>query len=429
METKPVNESAARLPRTMMVLVTLAAGWFVLQAMTSMKSLVGPIFLAMTLVIAVYPMIGFLRRRNVPGWLAATAAAGAVYTILFFFGWSIVYAVDALVAEVPNYRGRFDAFKSELEEFTGPLGNEEVTKFITEQSSKLDYSKVASTVTNLAGQLASAGSAFALIVFISAFLVFDSLSIPRRMQILAQTRPGLAAGCARFARGVRSYWVVTTVFGAIVAVFDYFALVIIGVPLAMTWAIFSFVTNYIPNVGFVIGLIPPALLALIDQGFAAMMWVIVAYIVLNTVIQTFIQPKFTGDAVGITATMSFVSLVFWSAVIGPLGALLAIPMTLLCKTFLVDIDPDARWANALIAADPAQHPLEADDPSDVLPSDLAEGDDLDASDGASRSAADGVSSDAGGTDTGGTDTGAADTATADSAGSDGPDSDAGSAGR
>lgn len=365
-----------------MILVTIAAGWFVLQAMTQMKSLVGPIFLAITLVIAVYPIIGFLKRRNVPGWLAATAAAGGVYTILLLLGWSLVYSIGALASELPRYSDRFNALKAQIEETfgTGPIHNENVTKFLTEQSGKIDYSKAWETATNIAGQFASVGSAFTLIVFISGFLVFDSLSMPRRMQILAETRPGLAAGFARFARGVRSYWIVTTVFGAIVALFDYFALLVLGVPLALTWAIFSFVTNYIPNVGFVIGLIPPALLALIENGFMSMVWVIVAYIVLNTVIQTFIQPKFTGDAVGITATMSFVSLVFWSAVIGPLGALLAIPMTLLCKTFLVDIDPDARWANALIAADPDKHPIESDDPVQVLPSDLADNDDLDASD-------------------------------------------------
>ena len=67
-----------------------------------------------------------------------------------------------------------------------------------------------------------------------------------------------------FAQSVRKYWSVTTVFGLIVAVIDFIALLIIGVPMALTWAVLAFVTNYIPNIGFLLGLIPPVLIALLE---------------------------------------------------------------------------------------------------------------------------------------------------------------------
>jgi AI-2 transport protein TqsA len=72
------------------------------------------------------------------------------------------------------------------------------------------------------------------------------------------------------------------------------------------------------------------------------------------VIQTVIQPKFVGDAVGLSVTLTFISLIFWSWVIGPLGALLAVPLTLLVKALLVDIDPTTQWAAPLISL--AQQP-------------------------------------------------------------------------
>jgi predicted PurR-regulated permease PerM len=56
-----------------------------------------------------------------------------------------------------------------------------------------------------------------------------------------------------------------------------------------------------------------------------------------------------GDAVGLSISLTFLSLVFWSYVIGPLGALLAVPLSLLAKALLVDADPDARWLDPLIA--------------------------------------------------------------------------------
>ena len=69
-----------------------------------------------------------------------------------------------------------------------------------------------------------------------------------------------------FAKSTRKYWIVTTIFGFIVALLDVGALLIIGVPLAVTWGVLAFVTNYIPNIGFLLGLIPPALIALLDGG-------------------------------------------------------------------------------------------------------------------------------------------------------------------
>jgi hypothetical protein len=88
-----------------------------------------------------------------------------------------------------------------------------------------------------------------------------------------------------------------------------------------------------------------------------MVAVIVVYCVLNLVIQSIIQPRFIGDAVGLSTTLTFVALVFWAWLLGGLGAILAIPLTLLIKALLVDIDPKARWANALArSAGPARDP-------------------------------------------------------------------------
>jgi len=92
------------------------------------------------------------------------------------------------------------------------------------------------------------------------------------------------------------------------------------------------------------------LLALLDGGWMLALWVIVIYSVINFVIQSVIQPKFVGDSVGLTTTVTFLSLIFWAWVIGPLGALLAIPLTLLCKSLLLDIDPSTRWTDVLISS-------------------------------------------------------------------------------
>jgi len=112
------------------------------------------------------------------------------------------------------------------------------------------------------------------------------------------------------------------------------------------------VCNYIPYVGFIIGVIPPALLALLVGDWQLMLVVIVSYIVLNSLFTSLIQPYFVGDAVGISMALTFVALIFWAWVLGPLGAILAIPLTLLVKGVLIDADPRAGWARALFGAKP-----------------------------------------------------------------------------
>ena len=79
---------------------------------------------------------------------------------------------------------------------------------------------------------------------------------------------------------------------------------------------------------------------------------IVVYCVLNFIIQSVLQPKFVGDAVGLTTTMSFLSLIVWAFLLGPLGAILAIPASLLVKALLVDVDPDAKWLQLFLGDEP-----------------------------------------------------------------------------
>jgi AI-2 transport protein TqsA len=89
------------------------------------------------------------------------------------------------------------------------------------------------------------------------FLILDSSSFPRRLAAAAAQRPQLVEALASFAGATRQYMIVSTVFGLIVALVDVAALYWLDVPLPWLWGLLSFITNYIPNVGFVLGLVPP----------------------------------------------------------------------------------------------------------------------------------------------------------------------------
>ena len=91
------------------------------------------------------------------------------------------------------------------------------------------------------------------------------------------------------------------------------------------------------------------MLALLEGGPSLMLAVIAVYSLINLVIQSVIQPKVVGDAVGLSTSLTFVSLVFWAWVLGPLGALLAIPLSLLVRALLVEADPGLSWLMPLIS--------------------------------------------------------------------------------
>jgi predicted PurR-regulated permease PerM len=194
-----------------------------------------------------------------------------------------------------------------------------------------------------------------LLLALVLFMAVDAIDLPAHLETATRRRPTVVHALHDFARGTRRYLVVTSVFGLAVATVDTVALWVLGIPLPLLWGVLSFTTNYIPNIGFFIGLVPPAVLGLIEGGPGTMLAVVVTYCVVNFLIQSVIQPKVVGDAVGLSTTVSFLSVVFWAAVLGPLGALLAVPLSLLAKALVFDADPSTRWIVGGDEPAPAHH--------------------------------------------------------------------------
>ena len=339
------------LPRGLIVLLTGAAAIIVVAGLKAFASSIGPIFLALVIVVVVSPIQDALTRRGAPAWVAALAlllsSFGILGLIIGSLLWSVVELVQLLASDA--YTQQLTVAQSDLTDLLDEFGIDGAD--LQNLLNGLDLGAVASQVTSALSGVLGLFSSFGLLIFTMLFLVFDTGKFTRNLSRVASDRPNIVEGLQNFASATRSYFVVATVFGLIVAVLDVAALFVLGIPLALVWGVLSLITNYIPNIGFVIGLIPPALLAIFEGGWQLALWVVIIYSVINVIVQSIIQPKFVGDAVGLSATLTFISLIFWGWVLGPLGALLAVPMTLLAKALLIDIDPSTQWAGPLIALD------------------------------------------------------------------------------
>ncbi|MDF3305668.1 AI-2E family transporter [Rhodococcus sp. T2V] len=343
-------DSRWSMPRGLIVILGLAALVVTVAGIQVAAPILAPIFLALMLTVAVHPLPVWLHGKGVPAWLATIAAILVVNGILVVLVLSLALSVAQLATLLPQYADDFTSLIDDAESFLNSNGvNSASAQTLLSQ---VDYATVFGFVE---GILQAMLGVFSNLLFLAALLLFmavDGSSYGSRMSIVTRMRPDIATALSAFSLGTRKYLVVTTVFGLIVAVIDTGALWALGIPLPILWGLLSFITNYIPNVGFVLGLVPPALLALLQGGPGLMLTVIVLYSVINVIIQSVIQPKFVGDAVGLSVTFTFLSLVFWTWILGPLGAILAIPLTLMAKALLIDIDPSTRWVNTILSSSP-----------------------------------------------------------------------------
>lgn len=334
------------LPRGVLVLIGLAAAVVVVAGMRGISSILAPAFLALVLTVLAHPMRRWLDRW-MPSWAASTVCIVAVYVGIVLFALAVVVSVARFATLLPEYTDEFHQRVDDLTSWLREAGVDQAQ--IDKVASSFDLGRLSGFLGDLLGELTGLVSNLFFILSLVLFMTVDGSSFPRQLERARASKPEIVAAFEDFAHGTRRYLGVSTVFGLIVAVLDTIALALLGVPLPLLWGLLAFITNYIPNIGFVIGLIPPAILALLEGGPGLMLAVIVIYCVLNVVIQSVIQPKVVGDAVGLSTTLSFFSLVFWTWVVGPLGVLLAIPLTLFAKALLVDADPATRWMRPLIS--------------------------------------------------------------------------------
>jgi predicted PurR-regulated permease PerM len=327
----------------------VAAAFLVVAGMRSLSGIIGPVFLALVLTIATQPMRFAAERRRIPGWIGASAALVAIYAGLIGFTLAMTVAVARFATLLPEYQEEADDMRQALVDWLDSVGVGEDQ--IQELVSGFDLSRVVELAGSVATGLLDVLSSLFLVITLVLFMVIDSARFSEKLRVLPSEHDAWRQALTHFGSATRRYLVVSTVFGLIVAVLDTIALAWLGVPVAVLWGLLAFITNYIPNIGFVIGVVPPAIIGLLEGGLELMIYVLVAYSVLNVVIQSIIQPKIVGEVVGLSATLTMISLVFWAYALGAMGALLAVPLTLFAKAFLVDADPRSQWLIPLLSGE------------------------------------------------------------------------------
>ncbi|WP_394553502.1 AI-2E family transporter [Agromyces sp. MMS24-JH15] len=322
----------ARSPFGARVLLTAAAAVVVFVGVWAARDILGPAAVGAVVTIIAAPLYAPLARRGWPSWLATAAVVAVGWLILAVLAVLLFFASAQFVRMLPDYADEFRATAAGVQEWLASLGASDAASDAA--SSVLSPDVLIGFAASVADAVLGVAIAFFFILGYVIFMAGDAARFTRLGVVFGAGEPDDIG--RRYFRGVRRYYVVNASFGAIVAVLDGIVLWAIGIPIPAVWAILAFVTNFIPNIGFVIGLIPPAILALVVGGWPLALSVVAVYCVINVVLQVLVQPKFVSDAVDLSLTLSFFSVVFWTLVIGPLGAILSIPLTLLVRALLIE---------------------------------------------------------------------------------------------
>lgn len=316
-------------------IIGAAAAVVVLAGMHAAASLVSLLILSVLVTVLLAPLQRRLLDRGVHGIVTLVIALAVYLAVLGIAGLLLVVGLAGFLRDLPAYQDELGAFADRLGATIGGAGT----------PAPIDVEAIGATIRSLAGDIVGALATVGYSVIIVAYLLLEAPHGADRLRWAFGAETEAVARGAALAGRLRAYIVARAILGAVAAVLDVTLLLILGVPAALLWGILSFLLSFIPNVGFILALIPPTILGLLTGGPLVALAVLVGYSVINVAIDYAIQPRFIGGTVDLSAVTVTVCLLFWAVVLGGSGALLAVPLTIMvaaaCDAF-DDTRPLAR---------------------------------------------------------------------------------------
>ncbi len=326
------------------ILITGACLIVILAGFKNAQQLVVPFFLATFIAILCLPALKWLEGRKIPGVLAVCM----VITLALLFGLVLALFIGTSVHDftltLPTYQQQI---REETKALFGWLNNYGIA--ISSQI-VLEYFDPSAAMKIAANTLSSLGSALTngfLILLTVVFILLEASSMPEKLKHALPNATSSLDNFTRITFSVQRYLAMKTLLSAVTGVVITIGMLILDVDYAILWGLLAFLLNYIPNIGSIIAAIPAVLLGLIQHGIIVALIVAGIYIAVNVVIGNVVEPRFMGNRLGLSPLVVFVSLVFWGWILGPVGMLLSVPLTMILKIAL-EATEEWRWLAVLL---------------------------------------------------------------------------------
>lgn len=325
-------------------MIIVASFVIIVAGMRAAASLLVPFLLAIFLaVISISPLF-WLRRIGLPRPVAVIFVAAGILGLGFLVSVFIGNALKDFTASLPDYQKIFEQKTLGIAVWLNSHGID-TSQF--EGAEIIEPQSIMKLVTKFLGSLSGLLANMLVILLTVIFILLEASGMPRKLEAALDDAGESLSRFSRFADSVKRYLAVKTwcslLTGALVVVL----LKTLGVKQAYLWGFTAFLLNYIPNIGSIIAAVPAIAMALIQFDLTHAFYTAIWYAAINIGVSNLIEPRMMGSRLGLSTLVVFISLVFWGWVLGPVGMLLSIPLTMTVKIAL-ESRPDTHWIAVLL---------------------------------------------------------------------------------
>jgi AI-2 transport protein TqsA len=319
-------------------LVVIAAG------IKAAQTLVVPFLLAVFIATIAATPVFWLERHRVPAWLAIPLVMVGMVAALLAVGALAAQSASEFLERLPFYQERLTGLVEAIFERLEPMGIHLTDELLTEYLNPGTALAMAGNALRGLGGVLSDGL---LILLTVIFILAEASSFPEKLRAVLSHPDRDMPHFASFAINVNRYIAIKTTVSVATGVLVGAALALLGVDFPVLWGLLAFLLNYIPNIGSIIAAVPAVLLALVQLGPGTAVLTAGVYLAVNLIMGNGVEPRFMGRGLGLSTLVVFLSLVFWGWLLGPVGMLLSVPLTMTAKIALA-ANPSTAWLALLL---------------------------------------------------------------------------------
>jgi len=337
------------------VLITAAAFVVIVAGMRAASTLLVPFLVSALLAVLCATPMTWLVRKGMPRALAVVAVLALILGVGTLIGGLVGQSIVEFTRSMPRYQERLVALQGQtilwleslvwLQAFDVDIS--EVTVFQYFNASRL-FALLQTLVASL-GQVLTNG---VVILVTTVFMLLEMSGFPAKIRAaFGESEASLASSnFTKVALNVRKYLALKTVISLGTGIGIAIWLTVIDVDFPVLWGLLAFLLNYIPNIGSFLAAIPAVLFAIVQAGPGTALAAAIGFLVVNTVMANFLEPRVMGYGVGLSTLVVFVSLVFWGWVLGPVGMILSVPLTVIFRIVL-EANDSTRWLAILLGSE------------------------------------------------------------------------------
>ena len=331
---------------TAKALIVLACLVVVLAGIKAASAIMVPFFLSGFIAIACSPLINWASRHHIPKWLSISLVIALIVVIGFLLAGLVGQSLADFRQNLPQYRDQLDNEFNWVIDKLAAMNIHVDRDLITSQ---LDPGMAMSLATNFISGMGGVLSNLFLILLTVIFMLFEASSIPVRLHTALADPDMKMQYIDRFIRSVNSYLAIKTVVSLATGLIIGTWLYVMQVDHFLLWAVLAFMLNYIPNIGSIIAALPAVLIAFVQYGFASAGLAALGFVLVNTIMGNLIEPRLMGRGMGLSTLVVFLSLIFWGWLLGTVGMLLSVPLTMVVKIAL-ESRSESRWLAILLSS-------------------------------------------------------------------------------